>query len=35
VHSICIIFTLVHPFPTSSPLYQPPRKDLFSCSLIL
>jgi hypothetical protein len=31
VHSICIIFTLLHPFPTFPPShwYQPPRQDLF------
>jgi hypothetical protein len=33
VHSICILFTLLHPFPTSSPLpllsIPPPILDLF------
>jgi hypothetical protein len=37
VHSICTIFTLLHPFPTFSPPpkdFSPPRKDLF-CSYVL
>jgi hypothetical protein len=31
IHSICTIFTLPHPFPTSSSshCYQPPRQDRF------
>jgi hypothetical protein len=35
VHSICIIFTLLHPLPpSSSHWYQPTRQDMF-CSPVL